>query len=178
MSTDASMRHNQMPALKIKWIDPDLKLEIGEYWENNFTKAWFKRYGLVFKTKQAVFEFLMHGKLMPLTIAELKRSHENMTLDDKDFEKELKDKDYSKSYKSMEDTLLGKKTITLPAPIVIKFLSKYYGFAGNRRTNLARRHNIPLKVWLISLDKQATIDFMKTKLQGTEYIKNKNVRIP
>ena len=52
-------------------------------------------------------------------------------------------------------------SISLPAPIVIKFINfgetrtseeaSYYLFSGNRVANLALQYNIPIKAWVVDL---------------------------
>jgi hypothetical protein len=61
----------------------------------------------------------------------------NLTVKDTDFNKEIKDPTYGASFKSLEKALKEKEVLTLPAPILINFDGLYYGFAGNRRMNLA-----------------------------------------
>jgi len=72
---------------------------------------------------------------------------------------------YGKAYGDVlvqiSEDLKSKGTLSLPAPIVIRFInfgetrtsaeSSYYLFSGNRRLNLALQYNIPIKVWIIDL---------------------------
>jgi hypothetical protein len=74
-----------------------------------------------------------------------------MTLGGSEFESELADPDYQGSFSSMEEELLTNGSIKLPAPILLKFGSTYYGFSGNRRTNLALKYDLPLEVWLVEM---------------------------
>jgi len=135
--------------MAIVWTKPNIKDELGEYFENSFTKAYFKKMGYVFKTDKELTDFLSAGTLTSVTRAEFKTA-DNMTLTDRDFDKELKDKEYAKSYVSMCEGLIKDPNMPLPAPIVIRFGKKYYGFAGNRRMNLAFRNGLRLKVFLVS----------------------------
>lgn len=93
---------------------------------------------------------------MPITKSELKNNSENLTLTSNDFDVELGNTEYAQSYKEMEDKLKN-GDLTLPAPIIIKFDDIYYGFAGNRRMNLAWNHNTPLKVWIVKVEKRNSI---------------------
>jgi hypothetical protein len=72
---------------------------------------------------------------------------------------------YGKAYgdvlAQISEDLKNKGSLSLPAPIVIRFInfgetrtsaeSSYYLFSGNRRLNLALQYNIPIKVWIIDL---------------------------
>ena len=129
----------------ITWGKPDFKEEWGEYFENSYTKRYFKKRGLVFKSDEELYDFLNSGTLTRITKQELSTKYTNLTLDDKDFDNEISDPEYRQSYDSMQN---AKK---LPAPIIVRFKDgTYFGFAGNRRTNTAFRKGIPLKVWLIN----------------------------
>jgi len=134
--------------MKINWIKPDFKSEYGEYFENSVTKNYFKSKGLVFKQKSELDKFLSNGKLLPISKSTLDSNYENITLKDSEFNNELKDYEYSSSYISMLENLIS-GSLSLPAPIIIKFNKTYYGFAGNRRINLAFRNSISLSVWMI-----------------------------
>ena len=142
----------------ITWTAPDLQSEVGEYLENPHTKTFLKSKGLEFKDEKEVLSFLKTGKLIPVTKEELTSRFDNISTDS-DFEKELKDRVYQRSYKSMEKELAEKGSITLPAPIILKIGDVYYGFSGNRRMNLAFRHDIPLKVWLVGQKKSMKLSF-------------------
>ena len=132
----------------INWVVPDFKQEFGEYFENPYTKNFVDTKVRMFENKEELLGFLHKGKLVSITKRELGKINDNMTLKDSDFEKELEEADYRISFDSMEKELIEKGSIILPAPIVLKTFC-YYGFSGNRRMNLAFRHKIPLKVWLV-----------------------------
>lgn len=68
----------------------------------------------------------------------------------------LKDPEYKKSFNSMESVLLKQRTITLPAPIIVNFSGLFFGFAGNRRMNLAIKYGIPLKAWRVNVSEKAS----------------------
>lgn len=131
---------------KITWVKPDMASEVGEYFENPYTKKAFSKNGYKFNTKEALLKFLSTGQLVTIEKSELLTHFDNLTLSN--FEHELKNEKYAESYKNMEKAL-EQSNIKLPAPIIIKFGEMYYGFAGNRRMNLAWSKNVPLEVWLI-----------------------------
>jgi len=133
----------------IHWIKPDLKEELGEYFENEYTKKFLKSRGISFKNDNELLAFLRTGKMTSITKEELSTKYDNLTLKSSDFDKELSDPDYSQSFNSMEKQFKSSGTLTLPSPIILKIDSIYYGYAGNRRMNLAFKHNQPLTVWLV-----------------------------
>lgn len=140
------MESTNLKKNSITWSKPKLDDELGEYFENDYTKKYFAKKGLKFKDKDELKSFLLKGSMVTITKEELSSDYDNLTLDN--FEDELKDKEYAKSYRSMEKEL-EKGSIELPTPVIIKFGDKYYGFAGNRRVNLAFSKNILLKIWLV-----------------------------
>ena len=143
--------------MKINWTKPDPNSELGEYFENDFTKKFFKTKGLMFDTHEDLIRFLETGILLDIDPQKFNVGNTvNMTLTKKEFEDELKDPDYKKSFNSMESVLLKQKTITLPAPIIVKFYGLFFGFAGNRRMNLAIKYGIPLKIWRVNVPEKAS----------------------
>jgi hypothetical protein len=138
------------PKFTIRWKRPNLPDELGEYFENDYTKSFFKDYGIAFQTNQELLNFLNTGHLVQLDRNDLKH-FDNLTLSTEDFQTELADPDYAESFHSMENALLDQKTLTLPAPILIKFDDLYYGYAGNRRVNLAWKYGIPVKFWVVGI---------------------------
>jgi hypothetical protein len=90
--------------LNITWIKPDLKEELGEYFDNPPTELWLKERGLTFKTPDALIEFLSGGSLVALDRKDLIGA-DNMTLDETDFRRELEDSDYAQSFNEMEELL-------------------------------------------------------------------------
>ena len=132
----------------IVWVKPNLSEEIGEYTENDYTKQWLAKKGIVFNTNKEVLSFLSTGKMVSVTKEELLKKYDNLTLKPEEFEQELKDEEYLRSFQSME-AVLSRGSITLPAPIILLVDGIYFGFAGNRRINLAIKHDIPIKAWLV-----------------------------
>jgi len=136
----------------VKWKKPNLADEADEYLENGPTKRYFKKHGIVMKSAAEVEKFLSKGKMQAVTQADLQDA-DNVTNNDKDFESELKDPEYAKSFKSMQKAL-DKGGLELPTPIFVRFGKKLYCFAGNRRTNLAARNKVPLKAWVVDAEKK------------------------
>jgi hypothetical protein len=70
-------------------------------------------------------------------------------------------KGYGEVMNKVADDLKTRSKLTLPAPIVIRFINfgetrrkgeaSYYLFSGNRRVNLALYYGIPVKVWVVDL---------------------------
>jgi hypothetical protein len=146
--------------MKINWTKPDIKSELGEYFENEFTKKFFKTKGLVFTTNEDLISFLNTGILLDIDPKKFNSGNTvNMTLTKKEFDAELNEPEYKKSFDSMEEILLKQGTIILPAPIIVNFSGLFFGFAGNRRMNLAIKHGIPLKAWRVNVaEKASSID--------------------
>jgi len=136
-------------AAKIIWKKPNLKNELGEYFENNYTKRFFDKMGLRFEKGNDLYSFLSNGKMTKLSKKDLVGS-ENITIESKDFSNEIKDEQYAKNYNKMKEDLQSGK-LKLEAPILIKFQDFYYGFSGNRRMNLAWNNNIPVEFWVVEL---------------------------
>jgi hypothetical protein len=139
----------QTENFSIKWQTPNFQEEIGEYSENEQTKAFLKDYGIVLNSDEEIMEFLGNGKLTPFSINNIVNV-ENLTVDPQEFENELNDPEYAQSFSSMEDTLLDQGSIDLPAPVILKLDNAMYCFAGNRRINLVLKYDLPLEVWLVN----------------------------
>ena len=138
----------------IKWKKPDLKSELGEYFENDFTKDYFAKKGLKFETENDLLSFLNSGRLVAVPKRELISDFENLTVSWPAFASEMGDPEFGAGYrKSFESLHKAMRTgnAVFPAPILIRFRDgQYYGFAGNRRTNLAWRYKIPVTFWLVT----------------------------
>lgn len=132
----------------IIWQKPKLEIELDEYFENDFTRNAFASHGITFDTEQELLNCLMQGSLKSVTRQYLE-SGKNLTVNPVDFEAELQDPVYRQSFEAMERKLLHNGSITLPTPIVFDFDGMPYGFAGNRRMNLAFKYGLQLKVWLV-----------------------------
>lgn len=156
---------------ELRWKKPDLSEESGEYFENEHTQREFAKRGLEFKDEEELTDFMEeHGKRAKITQGELAKNPANLTLDPKDFKEELEsDPDYARSYQDMKEGM-EKKGVRLPAPIVFKFGDEYYGFAGNRRMNLAFQNDKDLEVHLVEVpekllrtDESGYTDFYRPK---------------
>jgi len=139
-------------SLSINWVKPDVSEEIGEYFENDITREYLKNKNIEFDDPQSLISELDKGRLVDMNKAELGRC-KNITSKKDDFEKEIKQPGYADSYKSMESELLKRKKITLPAPIILQTgkNGEFWGLSGNRRINLALKHTLPIKIWLVPL---------------------------
>lgn len=135
---------------KINWVKPDISSELGEYFENEVTKKFLHKNGIVFNTEKELLSALETGKLTPITKDQLKGGI-NFTLTPEELKEEFSDPVYRKNYMIMKNLIEKKGTISLPAPIVLNVNGELYGFAGNRRINLSFEYNLPLKVWLVNL---------------------------
>jgi hypothetical protein len=127
----------------IRWTEPDFYSEMDEYFDNEMTEKFLKDHGFDFDTEDELIDFLEGGKLINITKEELFKDKisGNGNFITKDDDK----------FKQMDDKLVKYGTITLPAPIILKFDDKYYKFSGNRRINLAFKYDSPLKIWLIKI---------------------------
>ena len=136
----------------LTWQTPNIDDEAGEYFENPYTKNFLKKKGIEFKNKKELKNAFNKGVHTHISKEELLKNNHNMTLDPSEFEKELADPEYRKSYNSMEQAVKSGKPVTLPSPIILKLKGGlHYGFAGNRRINLALRNNLPLKAHIVDL---------------------------
>jgi len=137
--------------LSIEWVPPDLADEVGEYLENDVTKEFLSSQGIELGSADEVIEFLSTGAMTPFSAAQISQA-EN-TSHGEEFDVDLMWPEYRESFDSMEGELTTKGSITLPAPILLKVGGIYWGFSGNRRTNLAIKHDLPLEVWLVEVDR-------------------------
>ena len=137
----------------IKWSNADISKETDEYFDNEFTKPFFEKQGLIFSTPEEFIDFCSkNGKYEVISKEELlKHKIVNMTIKFEDFKKELENPRYRKSFESMVSYAIKNGNITLPSPALFYFVKKnmYYGFAGNRRTNLAWALGNPVKYLVI-----------------------------
>lgn len=137
--------------LHINWTKPSFADEADEYFGNSFTKEYLADKGIMFNDIVDVKKFLDNGTGKQLEIKDIKKKKiTNMTLSQKEFKKELKEPGYADNYMRIQDELLGSGTTSLPMPIILDFGDEYYGFAGNRRMNLAFAHDIPVTFWVVN----------------------------
>ena len=134
----------------ITWIKPNFSNEADEYFENRYTKTYLAGIGVNFPSKKSLYDFLTKGSFKEMTREQLLASeHDNMTLNPDEFKSNLQAPEYAESYRSMESTLKEEGSIKLESPILIKSHGKYYGFSGNRRTNLAFNNHLPVRFWVV-----------------------------
>lgn len=136
---------------QIHWIKPDLQQEVGEYFENEATKEFLKGQDITFDSEEELLKIFSRGKPKEIDKSVLENNSQNLTLTEKDFEFEIQDSEYSISYQDMRKRLVKNKKITLPMPILLKIKDFYWGFAGNRRMNLAWSFGLPVTFFVVDL---------------------------
>lgn len=134
----------------ITWVKPDFQAELGEYFENDFTKDWLEKQGIVWKDEKELCSVLETGKLTPIDLQDAAKEFEcvNMSVGE---DINQWDSEYRESYDSMQKAV--EQGATLPAPILLKLKNVLFGFAGNRRENLAYQNDLPLQVWMVDLNR-------------------------
>ena len=163
--------------LKINWVEPDLAEEIEhyddkaklEFYQHNITIG-NKDIGKTTPRSTKFYKYISEPfkkgelKLLPLVSDEEFNANKIQNLMNFEFDN-ITAGAYGKAYgdvlSQLAEDLKRKGSLTLPAPIVIRFInfgetrssseSSYYLFSGNRRLNLALQYNIPIKVWVIDL---------------------------
>ena len=161
--------------LSIKWVQPDLAEEIEHY--DDKAKLEFYQHNITIGNKDIdktsprstkfyryISEPFKKGKMEYLPVTSDDDFYVNKIQNLMSFEFDnIVTGAYGKAYgevlEKLADDLKTKGSITLPAPIVIRFInfgetrtsseSSYYLFSGNRRINLALQYNIPIKAWVI-----------------------------
>ena len=190
--------------LKIKWEKPDLSEEIGHY--TDAVKKEFYQHNIDIsnddinkKEKSESSKFYKYisqpfnrGKMveLPLYSEDEFQVTKIQNLDSYEYENIVAGaygKGYGEVTKKVSDQLKLKGIITLPAPIVIRFVnfgetrrsgeSSYFLFSGNRRINLALYYGIPINVWVVDLipSRRDVRDFAEKKgilSKGTEFFKD------
>lgn len=134
---------------QIVWEKPSLEDEIEEYTGNESTQKFLQEVAsLRFFSDKEVLQFLEEGSLKKV----LPPYERILNLDPLDFfeQKSLSDKAYAKSYNLMLRTVQEKRIVKMPAPILIFTFGVSYLFSGNRRFNLARKLNLPIKCWVVN----------------------------
>jgi len=137
--------------LTINWLTPNLSYEVDEYFENEATRDFLLKHGYEFNTEKELLAVLSKGSMKEISREVLQKQGQNLTLTDEEFQDELKDPDYAASYYRMRDQLVKEKSIKLQAPILLYVDNIYWGFAGNRRSNLAWNHDITVKFYVVTL---------------------------
>ena len=163
--------------LKINWIKPDLAEEIShyddkaklEFYQHNITignKDIDKAPARSTKFYKYISEPFKKGEFKNIPIVSEDSFDVNSIQNLMAYEYDnIVNGAYGRAYGDVllkiSDELKTKGSITLPSPIVIRFInfgetrtseeSSYYLFSGNRIANLALQYNIPIKAWVIDL---------------------------
>lgn len=164
-------------SLSIKWLEPDLAEEISHY--DNKAKLEFYQHNITIGNKDIdkvspkstkfykyIIEPFKKGKMETLPIVSDDEFNVNRIQNLLSYEFDnIVSGAYGKSYgevlTKMTEDLKSQGSLSLPAPIIIRFInfgetrnsseSSYYLFSGNRRVNLALQYNIPIEAWIINL---------------------------
>jgi hypothetical protein len=148
VSTKEISNYFNPPKKDIKWRKPNFNNEVDEYFLNKATRIFLGNNGYNFKDKGELINFLQNGELKSLPEIKL-YPIENLTIDRRDFRKELEDESYASSYNELQNKLNKDIKIELEAPILISFPESNYLYSGNRRVNLAINNNIEIKFWIV-----------------------------
>ena len=163
--------------LKINWVEPDLAEEVQhyddkakiEFYQHNITIG-NKDVGKVAPRSTKFYKYISDpfkkGSLEVLPVVsdgdfQISKVQNLMSFEFDNIVTGAYGKAYGEVLEQMAEDLKKEGSLTLPAPIVIRFInfgetrtsseSSYYLFSGNRRINLALHYAIPIKVWVIDL---------------------------
>jgi len=138
--------------LHINWTKPSFTDEADEY--DQEVDNYLASKGISIYGYDQLKKFLSHGSAEQLSIKELKKKNlKRFTLKPSQFRKIMKEPGYADNYDRIENELLKNSVISMTMPIILDFGDEYYGFAGNRRMNLAFSHNIPVTFWVVDARK-------------------------
>jgi len=176
-SIETSLEKPKKGKLKIKWVKPDLSEEIMHYTDKVKTEFYQHNIDIsnkdINKVKAESTKFYKYisqpfgkGKMLdlPLYSEDEFQVTKVQNLDSYEYENIVAGaygKPYGEVMRKVANELKTKGSMTLPAPIVIRFVNfgetrrkgeaSYFLFSGNRRVNLALYYGIPVKVWVIDL---------------------------
>lgn len=164
-------------SLSIKWIEPDLAEEILHY--DDKAKLEFYQHNITIgnrdiekvspkatKFYKYIIEPFKKGKMEEVPIVSddefnVNRIQNLLSYEFDNIVSGAYGKAYGEVLAKMADDLKREGSLTLPAPIIIRFInfgetrtsseSSYYLFSGNRRVNLALQYNLPIEAWIINL---------------------------
>lgn len=163
--------------LKIKWTEPDLSEEVHhyddkakiEFYQHNITIG-NKDIGKVNPRSTKFYKYILDpfkkGSLEILPVVsegdfQVSKVQNLMSFEFDNIVTGAYGKAYGEVLEQMAEDLKKEGSLSLPAPIVIRFInfgetrtsseSSYYLFSGNRRINLALHYAIPIKVWVVDL---------------------------
>lgn len=174
---DEETQESPSKKLNIKWVKPDLGEEILhydaavklEFYQHNIDIP-NKDVGKVAAKATRFYKYLikpfMKGEMrsLPLSSEDEFQVTRIGNLDSYEYENIVAGA-YGRSYGDvLIDTTNNLKkygTLSLPAPIIIRFINfgetrrktevSYFLFSGNRRINLALHYGIPIKAWVVDL---------------------------
>jgi hypothetical protein len=177
IDVEKPQKKSRQGKLKINWVEPDLAEEIQHYTDAVRTEFYQHNIDItntdISKSKAASTKFYKYisqpfrrGKMedLPLYSEDEFQVTKIQNLDSYEYENIVAGaygKGYGEVMKKVADDLKNSGKLTLPAPIVIRFINfgetrrkgeaSYYLFSGNRRINLALYYGIPIKVWVVDL---------------------------
>lgn len=163
--------------LRINWIEPDLAEETYnyddkakvEFYQHNITIG-NKDIGKVPPRSTKFYKYIIDpfrkGKMEYVPVVsdgdfQISKIQNLMAFEFDNIVTGAYGKSYGEELEQAAEDLKSKGKLSLPAPIVIRFVnfgetrtsaeSSYYLFSGNRRINLALHYAIPIKVWVVDL---------------------------
>jgi hypothetical protein len=163
--------------LKINWVEPDLAEEVQhyddkakiEFYQHNITIG-NKDIGKVNPRSTKFYKYILDpfkkGSLEMLPVVsegdfQVSKVQNLLSFEFDNIVTGAYGKAYGEVLEQMAEDLKKEGSLSLPAPIVIRFInfgetrtsseSSYYLFSGNRRINLALHYAIPIKVWVVDL---------------------------
>lgn len=163
--------------LTIDWVKPDLAEDIShyddkaklEFYQHNITignKDIGKSAARATKFYKYIIEPFKKGRIETIPVVSENSFDVNSIQNFMVYEYDnIVNGAYGRSYGDVlikiSDELKKKGKLSLPCPIVIRFInfgetrtseeSSYYLFSGNRIANLALQYNIPIKAWVVDL---------------------------
>ncbi len=114
----------------------------------------FENYDLTFNDQDILADFFKdNGEWKKLSKEDLRGKTDNLTYSKDDFEIKIrKDRPWAKKFFDDVQEMETKSSISLQAPILILHSGQYY-VMGHDSYILAFRYDIPVRFWLIDLDK-------------------------
>lgn len=144
----------------IIWVKPSFKeaaflffKKLNEEQVQDLIKT-FKNYDLTFEDQNILADFLKdNGEWKKLSKEDIRGKTDNLTYSEDDFEIKIKkDRPWAKKFYDDVQEMETKSSISLQAPILILHSGQYY-VMGHDSYILAFRYDIPVRFWLVDLDK-------------------------
>ncbi len=177
VDVETPQKKSRLGKLKISWVEPDLAEEIQHYTDAVRTEFYQHNIDItnadISKSKAPSTKFYKYisqpfkrGKMedLPLYSEDEFQVTKIQNLDSYEYENIVAGaygRGYGDVMKKVAEDLKSSGKLTLPAPIVIRFINfgetrrkgeaSYYLFSGNRRINLALYYGLPIKVWVVDL---------------------------